>query len=206
MAKIKLSKNELKRQKDSLRRFLRYLPTLILKKQQLQAERRRVELLLEEKRTALRQREEALAAWVGVFGDEFDPRPLLKIRVVRGGRINVAGIDLPQFEGVDFEEATYDLFLAPLWVDRAVEFLKVIAAIGAEIAVLERQLEIVAAELLATSQRINLFEKVKIPEARNNIRIIRIHLGDLQIAAVVRGKITKNKLTERAAGAGEEQP
>ncbi|MBN2353414.1 MAG: V-type ATP synthase subunit D [Spirochaetales bacterium] len=207
MAKIKLSKNELKRQKDSLQRLLRYLPTLVLKKRQLQAERRRVELLLEEKETALRQRVEALSSWVGVFGDDFDLRTLLKIRAVYGGSVNVAGIDLPVFEGMDFEDVRYDLFLTPLWVDRAIEFVRVIASIDAEIAVLKRQLEIVAAELLATSQRINLFEKVKIPEARNNIRIIQIHLGDLQIAAVVRGKISKNKLTERAAAvAGEERP
>ena len=36
MAKIKLTKNELKTQRDALARFNRYLPTLQLKKQQLQ--------------------------------------------------------------------------------------------------------------------------------------------------------------------------
>ena len=43
MAKIKLTKNELKKQKDALKMFTRYLPTLILKKQQLQMEIRKVE-------------------------------------------------------------------------------------------------------------------------------------------------------------------
>ena len=38
MAKIKLTKNELKIQRDALKRFERYLPTLQLKKQQLQME------------------------------------------------------------------------------------------------------------------------------------------------------------------------
>ena len=36
MANIKLTKNEQKKQKDALKRFTRYLPTLMLKKQQLQ--------------------------------------------------------------------------------------------------------------------------------------------------------------------------
>ena len=36
--KIKHTKNELKAQRDALRRFERYLPTLQLKKQQLQLE------------------------------------------------------------------------------------------------------------------------------------------------------------------------
>ena len=38
MAKIKLTKGELKRQRDGLKQFQRYLPTLQLKKQQLQLE------------------------------------------------------------------------------------------------------------------------------------------------------------------------
>ncbi len=43
MAKIKLTKNELKKQRDNLRRFTRYLPTLDLKKQQLIREIRDVQ-------------------------------------------------------------------------------------------------------------------------------------------------------------------
>jgi vacuolar-type H+-ATPase subunit D/Vma8 len=40
---IKLTKNELKSQKESLKMFKRYLPTLQLKKQQLQTEIRGIE-------------------------------------------------------------------------------------------------------------------------------------------------------------------
>ena len=43
MANIKLTKNELKVQKDDLKMFQRYLPTLTLKKQQLQMEIRTIE-------------------------------------------------------------------------------------------------------------------------------------------------------------------
>ena len=48
MAKVKLTKNELKAQRDALKRYERYLPTLQLKKQQLQAEVRAVEHKLDE--------------------------------------------------------------------------------------------------------------------------------------------------------------
>jgi V/A-type H+-transporting ATPase subunit D len=44
MAGVKLTKNELKKQKDALKRFRRYLPTLQLKKQQLQMVIRQVEV------------------------------------------------------------------------------------------------------------------------------------------------------------------
>ena len=62
----------------------------------------------------------------------------------------------------------------------------------------ERQRELVTAELTTTSQRVNLFEKVKIPACKENIRVIKIAIGDEQTAAVTRGKIAKSR------GAGEE--
>jgi V/A-type H+-transporting ATPase subunit D len=198
VAKIKLSKNELKKQKDYLRLFLRYLPTLQLKKQQLQFERRRVEALLEEKESVRQARGNDLQSWVGVFGDAVDLRQYLTVREVRYGSANIAGIDVPVFEGVDFEEAAYDLFMLPLWVDQGIETVKLLVSLRAEIEVLKKQRGIITSELMVTSQRINLFEKVKIPQTRENIRKIQIHLGDQQVAAVVRGKISKGKLAERA--------
>jgi V/A-type H+-transporting ATPase subunit D len=66
-------------------------------------------------------------------------------------------------------------------------------ALKAERAVLEKQRELVTIELNTTSQRVNLFEKVKIPECRENIRIIKIAIGDEQTASVTRGKIAKGR-------------
>ena len=63
--------------------------------------------------------------------------------------------------------------------------------------ILEKQDELVREELRVTTQRVNLFEKVKIPEARENIRRIQIYLGDMQTAAVVTGKIAKEKLSKK---------
>ena len=50
MAKIKLTKNELKIQKDALKMYKRYLPTLTLKKQQLQTEIRSIDAKAKEVR------------------------------------------------------------------------------------------------------------------------------------------------------------
>ncbi len=52
-------------------------------------------------------------------------------------------------------------------------------------------------ELRITVQRIKLFEEIKIPEAKENIRVIQIFLGDLQTAEVVRGKIAKTKIERK---------
>jgi V/A-type H+-transporting ATPase subunit D len=196
MAKLRLTKNELKKQKDSLKRFLRYLPTLQLKKQQLQMEIRRIEHERARLLSSLREIEEQVSEWIHVFGEDLKVRDILTSLDLKTDRGNIAGIDIPIFSGLAIEEAPYDLFDMPLWVDSAVEVLKKILAIKAEAAVLNQEISLLADELRITSQRVNLFEKVKIPEANEIIRMIRIFLGDQQTAAVVRGKISKSKIVK----------
>ena len=83
----------------------------------------------------------------------------------------------------------------PLWVDTAIVKLRGIAQLDALASTQRKRVECLEKELRSTSQRVNLFEKVKIPEAKENIRVIGVYLGDQQTAAVVRGKISKKKLT-----------
>jgi len=110
---------------------------------------------------------------------------------------NIAGIDIPIFEKVDFKETSYDVIKTPLWVDYGVEAIKELAGLKAEYRIFEEQLGIVRQELRITAQRVNLFEKIKIPAARENIRRISIFLGDLQTASVITGKISKNKIEKK---------
>jgi V/A-type H+-transporting ATPase subunit D len=199
MAKVKLSKTELKKQKDALKRFLRYLPTLILKKQQLQMEMRKIESQLEKKQDLYAEKNRDLLQWIAVFGEPVGIKQLIKVKEVNTETSNVAGIDIPVFVNAGFEEIEYDLFVIPLWVDRGLEVLKELAVLKLELDILHFQKLLLGEELRITSQRINLFEKIKIPEARENIRVIQIYMGDQQIAAVVRGKISKNKIMRSQA-------
>ena len=104
MAKVRLTKNELKKQKDNLKRFTRYLPTLELKKKQLLLEIRRIQNEVEALDTASRRLEREISTWSGVFADEFDLHEYIKIEDVLRGRGNIAGIDIPTFEKVIFED------------------------------------------------------------------------------------------------------
>jgi V/A-type H+-transporting ATPase subunit D len=194
MARVKFTKNELKKQKDSLARFLRYLPTLMLKKQQLQMEIRRVALRIDELSAQIAGIRKTLNQWIGVFGEEIDLATLLSIRKIGIDTGNIAGIDIPIFRELDIAEADYDLFALPLWVDSGLQTMREILKVEAEIRILDTQRNLLGEELRITAQRVNLFEKVKIPEARESIRAIKIYLGDQQTAAVVRGKISKGKI------------
>jgi V/A-type H+/Na+-transporting ATPase subunit D len=199
MAKIRLTKNELKKQKDSLKMYKRYLPTLMLKKQQLQGEIRITELRLKELKTAKDNLDESFKTWIGVFGEKgYFTSSLLKITSLRTGHGNVAGVVIPIFEGADFQTAPYDLARTPAWLDKAIEAMKQALLLDLESQIVEEQRKRLEQELRTTTQRVNLFEKVKIPQTMGNIKKIQVYLGDQQTAAVVRGKIAKSG-TEKAA-------
>jgi len=198
MAKIKLTKNEQKKQKDSLKRFQRYLPTLMLKKQQLQAEIRLVDNHMAEMQALKEQREAGFKKWIAVFGEDgVFTKDMLRITKMLAGEGNVAGVAIPVFEGAEFEVSEYDIVAKPLWVDIAVDSMKKALLLDLELRCLEEQQRRLRKELQTTSQRVNLFEKIKIPEAKANIKKIAVYLGDQQTAAVVRGKISKRGM-ERA--------
>ncbi len=199
---VKLTKNEQKKQKDALRQYQRYLPTLQLKKQQLQIVIREAENEIERLKEEQRKAVEALSGWIAVYGgdDAFPPEAsisnLVQIDRIEKGRGNIAGVEVPIFKELVFKRIEYDLSYYPLWVDRALEALKDIAGYDALIATLEERIALLSHELRVTTQRVNLFEKVKIPETKENIRVIGIYLQDQQTSAVVRGKIAKRKLVK----------
>ena len=196
MAKIKFTKTELKKQQDAQKQFLRFLPTLPLKKQQLQMEVRQSTAQLEANLAAQRELVARMAGFLELFGNDealafLESR--VKIRSVKKGVANIAGISIPVFDQVDFEPIGWDLFDTDWYVDDAVQALRDAVSLREAYKVLEEQHRLLSAELRTTSQRVNLFEKVKIPECRENIRRIRIMLGDLETSAVARSKIAKRK-------------
>jgi len=214
--KIKLTRPELKRYRDALSRYQRYLPTLKLKQQQLQIMIRDVSRRLRAARNQLREAVDAFEQYEAVLADVagVDVRGLARAEQVKTGRLNVAGVNVPVFEDVVFPQAAYSLFGTPAWVDRALEDLREITRRRAIADVLQQQYDLLNRELTRVIQRVNLFEKIKIPEAKDAIRVIRIKLGDEMTAAVGRAKLAKAKLDAAAqmnsglntVGAGQEGP
>ena len=197
MPAIKLTKNELKREKDALRRYRRYLPTLVLKKQQLQMVIHQLEQRLAEETRKRQELIDGAASWLDLFAEPFPFQDWLKVKSVQTESANIAGVEIPALRSMDFVTESHDLFLTPPWVDEALSLFAGLACLDVEIGLLHRQVSLLEAELRVTSQRVNLFEKVKIPQAVENIRKIHIYLGDQQTAAVVTGKTAKKNLLRR---------
>jgi V/A-type H+-transporting ATPase subunit D len=199
MARIPLSKSQLTREKDNMASYRRYLPALDLKRQQLMGERNR-------ERARLAEVEARLAAMAGEVGDAVpmlgDRRVnldgLVKLGAVKLGSQNVAGVRLPVVEDVEVLRASYGWMVRPHWVDTAADRLAEAIRLRVEARVLERRVKLLDAAVVTITQRTNLFDKVLIPQAAENIRRIMVYLGDAERAAVVGAKLAKGKSAARA--------
>jgi V/A-type H+-transporting ATPase subunit D len=194
VAKIKLTKTELKAQTDALKRFSRFLPMLQLKKQQLQGEIAGIVAKVESVVMKENSVRESLNRWVSLFSSSEELLgDLVSVKSINTAEANVAGVAIPVFNSIETEVKDVDLWETPAWIDDAVKAVTDILTLRCERLVLQKQQSLITEELRMTSQRVNLFEKVKIPECRENIRIIKIAIGDEQTAAVTRGKIAKSR-------------
>ena len=177
--------------------YRRYLPTLMLKKQQLQAEIRLTEVRLKELKEEKENYDSSFRSWIAVFGEKgIFTEKILKITGIKTSQGNIAGVPIPIFNGADFEVLPYDLARMPLWLDIAVKRLKQVFLLDLEGKIVEEQRKRLDHELKVTTQRVNLFEKIKIPQTRDFIKKIQVYLGDQQTAAVVRCKIAKRGLAK----------
>ena len=135
---------------------------------------------------------------VSLWG-EFD-RDLLRIADVDLAERKIAGVRIPELEGVRFEEKAYDLFSSPAWFADGVEILKRLARLGLEYEVYRRRMELLDFARRKTTQKVNLYEKVQIPGYEDAIRKIKRFMEDEENLSKSAQKIVKNK--QQAAGEG----
>ncbi len=199
MAEIKMTKNELRDQQSKLHQLLKYLPTLQLKKALLQAQvaEARVELL--NLKQLLDVETAAVEEYASLFAQplSFDILAFATVTSVQKRYVNFAGAEVPFFEGCTFAPITYDLFDTPIWLEAAIEGLRSLSRLKANMATVNEKLAILEKELREVSIRVNLFEKILIPRCERNIKKIKVFLGDQQLAAVSQAKVAKTKILER---------
>jgi V/A-type H+-transporting ATPase subunit D len=201
MPKLKLTKAELKAQREALHRYQRFLPTLQLKKEQLQGQVRRVQgelATVHKKQDKIRSE---VSTWISLFTEDVGLEDLVRIRDIDIQPTNIAGVTVDRLNDLSFESLVPDFATTPPWVDSGLQRIKDLIRLRIQEDLVSRELDILTRELRTATQRVNLFEKIKIPACRENIRTIRIALGEEQTAAIARAKLAKSKGQEWSTGA-----
>ncbi|HNA62604.1 MAG TPA: V-type ATP synthase subunit D [Rhabdochlamydiaceae bacterium] len=196
---IKLTKTELRSQQVRLNQLQKYLPTLQLKKMLLQIEVNQAEQEIERFQLEFNAAEKIVKGYASLFSDRtaFDLFPSVKVIDIVKQFENIAGVDIPSLDRIVFQEDNYLLFDSPVWLDSAIAGLKNLIIIREKIRIAEEKKAALEKELREVSIRVNLFEKILIPRSQQNIRKIRIFLGDQQLAAVCQAKVAKQKILQR---------
>jgi V/A-type H+/Na+-transporting ATPase subunit D len=199
MTTVKLTKNELRIQQTRLSQLNRYLPTLQLKKALLQYEVNNTVMeiaSLKEEFGAARVKVEPFSSFL-LEKVNFNLLANADVQHVKKQYENIAGIEIPIFVKLFFRETDYFLFDTPVWAESAVFLFREMVVAREKINVAEEKKRALEKELREVSIRVNLFEKILIPRANENIKKIRVFLGDQQLAAVAQAKVAKAKILAR---------
>ncbi|WP_028303527.1 V-type ATP synthase subunit D [Oceanospirillum maris] len=194
MGKLALNKSTLNKEGHKVKAYKKFVPALDLKRKQLLAERatsRRVLSGLNETLDDVRLRVKEQLPMLSNFKGSVDQ--LVEIEDFSLKQINLVGLKLPELSHLSLKVHPYSTLATEHWLDPLVVLLKQSVELQLKQHILNKRLELLDVGLRKTTQRLNLFDKVLIPQAEKNIRKIRIALSDSERAGVVTSKIAKNK-------------
>ena len=194
---IALNKTTLKQQRDQAKTYKQFLPSLDLKRQQLLAQLKTAKGQWAEIVEATERYQAKIEPLFPLLGSSTiarqDIKSLVHVRDVVVEEENMLGTRLPVVRSIRCDVTPHAKMVTPFWVDTLVEALQQLAELRVRDQVARRRVERLEAAVRRITQRVNLFEKVLIPQAEENIRRIVIFLSDQERAAVVRSKIAKGK-------------
>lgn len=201
MARVRLSKSALQQQRTQLRLYTKLLPSLDLKRRQLMMESAKARAELAEATAASQKLEQAIGAELPMLaGTELDLAGLVKLRGSSVVHENVAGVTVPRLDKIECEVGAYSMLARPAWVDRLAQRLRDAAELRIRVKVQGDRVRILEQAVRRITQRVNLFERILIPQVRQNIKRIQVFLGDMDREAVIRSKLSKGKHAAAAPG------
>ena len=195
--RLSLNKTSLKQQRDHLDMYRRFLPSLDLKRQQLltawRAARKELEGVEQNYHAARKSLDQLLPLLGSSTLRTRDLSALVHLRSVVIVNENVVGARVPRIKSMEFERTKYSTLTLPFWVDQLVDSLEQVADLGLRLHVERERVERLRVASRKVTQRVNLFEKILIPTAEQNIKKIRIAMSDEERSAVIRSKLAKKK-------------
>jgi V/A-type H+-transporting ATPase subunit D len=194
MPKVKLSKSALQVQRTQLQLYQRLLPSLDMKRRQLTLEYAKATTEYAQAHRAVEDLDTVIGRQLPMLAcADIDLAGLVKLKKCVLSEENVVGVRLPALKAIEVEVADYSMMARPAWVDQLVTRLRMAAEQRMRADVAGRRLQLINKSLRQITQRVNLFERILIPQAKENIRRIRIFLGDLERDSVVRSKLAKSR-------------
>jgi len=172
------------------------LPTLQAKESALRAEVKQVREAITAIETEIADRLSTLAE-MNRFWCEFPN--LVSIAEVKVGKKSIAGVKTPFLEEVVFEEKPFSRHASPNWFPAGIEILKSLMDLRLRRRFLTKKFELLDYARKKTTQKVNLYEKVQIPEYNEAILKIKRYLEDEENLAKSSQKILKAKLERETA-------
>ena len=194
MRKVALNKSTLNKENGKVKAYQKFVPALDLKRKQLLAARAKTRQQLlagTQELNALHREVSEQLPMLANFSGAVDK--LIDIQEIKVGQINLVGLLLPEITSLKLAIKPYSFLATSHWMDHLARLLIKVTEIELQQKILNKRLELLNKGVQKTTQRLNLFDKVLIPQAEKNIRKIRILLSDNERAAVVTSKIAKNK-------------
>jgi len=193
--KFQYNKTSLQSMNKQLQIRLRALPTLKNKESALRMEVKAAKNKTAEIAAALekliRQQDKDLKMW-----NEFDST-LVEVEKINIRYNKIAGVKTPVLEDVDFNIRDFNVFLKPKWFLEGIGIIEELMKL-----VIEKELSVKKMEMLEyarkkTTQKVNLYEKVQIPEYQNAIRKIKRFLEDEENLTKAAQKIVKTRQQQK---------
>lgn len=189
---IKYNKTVLREFQTKLKMRQKALPTLKNKEAALRAMVFETRKRMDESAGFLREQLKQMEPWKALWS-EFD-FSLLKIKKIDISRTKIAGILIPQFEGLEAELQEFPLTLYPDWFSEGLPELRRLLEATSRHEVLEERLYLLEQARKKATQKVNLYEKVQIPALESAITQIKRYLEDEDNLSKASQKLLKTKM------------
>lgn len=172
------------------------LPTIRSKESALRFEIKKLGVTLENEKQLLAEELNKLKPFETMW-KEWDV-DLISVTNIITHKQKFAGVAFPVLTKVEFEIKSFSPLAYPLWLLEGVQLMQMLVHKKINLDVLQQQMDILISERKKTTQKLNLYEKVQIPELEEAKRKIKRYMEDEDNLAKSSQKLLKNKMEQEA--------
>lgn len=189
--KIQYNKTFMQRVGKMLDMRLKALPTLKNKESALRVEVKKAKDAANELERQLNEKKKSYEKMMSLW-TEFNPA-LIKVKEVKYSIKKIAGVQTPVLKDVEFDIQPFSIFNNPAWFMKGIEIIKELTILSFESDFFHKKMLILLYARKKTTQKVNLYEKVQIPEFQDALRKIKRFLEDQENLSKSSQKIIKKR-------------